>query len=59
MTDGDRSREVKVRHEQKGRTFEITTAVRTLMDRAEALCSSGVIRTEEVKRLQKALEKNG
>ena len=33
--------------------------VRTLMHRAEALCSSGVSRAQEEKRLQEALEKNG
>ena len=33
--------------------------VRTLMHRAEALCSSGVSRTQEEKRVQEALEKNG
>ena len=32
---------------------------RTLMHRAEALCSSGVSRAQEEKRLQEALEKNG
>ena len=29
------------------------------MHRAEALCSSGVSRTQEEKRVQEALEKNG
>ena len=33
--------------------------VRTLMHWAEALCSSGVSRTQEEKRLQEALEKYG
>ena len=33
--------------------------VRTLMHQAEALCPSGVSRTQEEKRVQEALEKNG